>query len=194
MIEKYSSPNDFIVGVVSDTHIPDRRRSLHPRLIPALREQQVQLILHAGDISIPRVLRDLEEVAPVLAVRGNRDIAFGSELPLLRKLEINGHLVLLTHGHMGITHYWLDKIQHIFKGYQPDRYIHRLERAMPEASVYIFGHSHCSEVIKDSDKLYFNPGSVSIGLPPSLKRSWGLLIFGQNSVQSTIFELDDWKD
>jgi uncharacterized protein len=191
MIEKYSSPNDFIVGVVSDTHIPDRRRDLPPGLIPALREHQVQLILHAGDISIPRVLRELEEVAPVLAVKGNRDIAFGNELPISRKLEINSHLVLLSHGHMGIAAYWLDKFQHIFQGYQLDRYVHRLNQAMPEASVFVFGHSHCSEIIKQSGNLYFNPGSVSIGMPPSLKRSWGLLIFGQSSVQSAIFELDE---
>ena len=191
MIEKYSSPNDFIVGVVSDTHIPDRRRDLHPGLIPSLREHQVQLILHAGDISAPRVLKELEEVAPVLAVKGNRDIAFGNELPMSRKLEINGYPVLLSHGHMGIASYWQDKFQHIFKGYQLDRYIHRLNQAMPEASVYIFGHSHCSEVIRQSEKLYFNPGSVSIGMPPSLKRSWGLLIFGQSSIQSLIFELDE---
>lgn len=191
MIEKFSSPSEFIVGVVSDTHIPDRRRYLHTGLIPALRENHVQLILHAGDISTRRVIRDLEEVAPVLAVKGNRDIAFGNELPISRKLEINGHMVLLSHGHMGIMSYWLDKFQHIFMGYQLDRYIRRLDLVMPEASVLVFGHSHQSEVIRQSGKIYFNPGSVSFGMPPSFKRSWGLLTFSQRSVQSTIFELDE---
>jgi len=191
MIEKFSSPNDFVVGVVSDTHIPDRRRDLHPELIPALRENHVQLILHAGDISVPRVIRELEEVSPVLAVKGNRDIAFGNDLPLSRKLEINSHLVLLSHGHMGIASYWLDKFQHIFSGYRLDRYIRRLNSAMPEASVYVFGHSHNREDLRQSGKLYFNPGSVSIGLPPSFKRSWGRLVFSRDSVQSTIFPLDE---
>ena len=186
MIEKFSSPNDFIVGVVSDTHIPDRRRDLHPGLIPALRENHVQLILHAGDISTPRVLRELEVVAPVRAVKGNRDIAFGNDLPISREFEINGQLVLLSHGHMGVISYWMDKFQHIVKGYRSDRYINRLIRVMPEASVYVFGHSHCSEEIRQSGKLFFNPGSVSIGMPPSFKRSWGLLIFRQNSVQSRV--------
>ena len=191
MIEKFSSPNDFIVGVVSDTHIPDRRRDLHPVLIPALRENHVQLILHAGDISTPRVLRELEVIAPVRAVRGNRDIAFGNDLPISREFEINGQLVLLSHGHMGVISYWMDKFQHITKGYRPDRYISRLIGAMPEASVYVFGHSHCSEEIRQSGKLFFNPGSISIGMPPSFKCSWGLLIFHQDSVQSKVIPLDD---
>lgn len=191
MIEKFSSPESFTVGVVSDTHIPDRRRDLHSALIPALRENKIQLILHAGDISVPRVLKELEEVAPVLAVRGNRDIAFGNELPLSRKLEINGHLVLLSHGHMGIASYWLDKFQHIFRGYRLDRYIRRLNSAMPEATVYVFGHSHSREDLRQSGKLYFNPGSVSIGLPPSFKRSWGRLIFTRDFVESKNFDLDE---
>ena len=61
------------LGVISDTHIPDRARRLNERVIPVFREAGVSAILHAGDVSTPRVLKQLEEVAPVYATRGNRD-------------------------------------------------------------------------------------------------------------------------
>lgn len=190
MIEKFSSTGPFTIGVVSDTHVPDRTRFLHSQLIPALKEHQVNLILHAGDICVPRVLDELSNIAPVLAVRGNRDIVFGSELPLSRELAVNGKRILLTHGHMGVTSYWLDKFQHIVLGYRMDRYMRRLKKEMGDAEVYIFGHSHRSEVIWSEEKLFFNPGSVSIGLPPLLHRSWGLLTFSGESVTASIKHLE----
>ncbi len=190
MIEKFTGGGKFIVGVVSDTHIPDRSRFLNPQLISSLKEQDVHLILHAGDICVPRVLDELREVAPVLAVRGNRDIVFGKELPISRTLEINGIKILLTHGHMGLTSYWLDKLQHIFIGYRMNRYISRLRKVLPGAGVYIFGHSHRSEVIWQEDVLFFNPGSVSIGSPPQFHRSWGLLTFNDNIYEGKIMRLN----
>lgn len=190
MIEKFSSTGVIVVGVVSDTHIPDRTRNLHPKLIQSLVERKVDLILHAGDICVPRVLDELREVAPVLAVKGNRDIVFGKDLPTSQILEINGTRILLTHGHMGLTAYWLDKFQHMLIGYRLKRYISRLQKAMPGAGVYIFGHSHKSEVIWQENVLFFNPGSVSIGSPPRFLRSWGLLTFRGETFEGIIIPLD----
>lgn len=191
MINCFSSPGEFRVGVVSDTHIPDRTRILNPQLLERLRENGVNLILHAGDISIPRVLKELSEIAPVLAVKGNRDFIFGNELPLTRLLEINGHKVFISHGHMGTVTYWIDKFQHSVTGYQSDRYIKRLTQAEPEASVYIFGHSHSHEEIYLGGKLFFNPGSATFALPPETRRSWGLLKFTADSFSSQVLFLDD---
>ncbi len=191
MIERFSSSTDFVVGVVADTHVPDRRASLHPQLIPSMAAEKVQLILHAGDICVPRILRELEEVAPVIAVRGNRDLVFGSELPLSRRLEINGHPVFLSHGHMGMASYWLDKVQHALRGYQADRYLRRMTQADPHAEVYIFGHSHCAEEIQRQGRLYFNPGSATFALPPETRRSWGLIVFSPDSIKTRIRYLDE---
>lgn len=190
MIEEFSSAGVFVVGVVSDTHIPDRTRFLHPQLIQALDDQKVDLILHAGDICVPRVLDELRELAPVLAVRGNRDILFGKDLPISRTLEVNGIKILLTHGHMGMTSYWADKVQHMLIGYRLNRYIRRVRKEMPGAGVYIFGHSHRSEIIWQEDVLLFNPGSVSIGAPPQFHRSWGLLTFSGKTIEGKIMYLD----
>jgi len=183
---RFFSSGIFRVGVVSDTHIPDRARNLPSALLRGLQDDEVDLILHAGDISVPRVLDELGEIAPVLAVKGNRDLLFGEELPLVRVLEINGFVVMLTHGHMGLASYWMDKFQHLMWGYRSDRYINRLINAAPNASVYIFGHSHKSEEIHIDEKLFFNPGSATFSMPPETRKSWGLLTFSESGFTSTI--------
>lgn len=190
MTEHVFSSDVFRVGVVSDTHIPDRARNIPSGLLRALNENKVDLILHAGDISIPRVLDELGEIAPVLAVKGNRDLVFGDNLPLVRVLEINGFSVLLTHGHMGWTSYWMDKFQNLVSGYRSDRYINRLKNAAPNASIYIFGHSHKSEEIHVDEKLFFNPGSATFSMPPGVRKSWGLLTFSGKTFESAIKFVD----
>jgi putative phosphoesterase len=188
--ERFESAPEFQVGVISDTHIPDRTRRLPNGFLSDLDQYHLDLILHAGDISVPRVLDELKEIAPVLAVKGNRDLVFGNELPISRSLEINGHKVFLSHGHMGAFSYWMDKFQHVVKGYRSDRYIKRLMNAAPDASVYIFGHSHSVEEIRQDGKLFFNPGSVTFALLPETRKSWGLLSFSSTRVESQIHFLD----
>src|SRR4051812_32176333 len=79
------------VGVISDTHGLVREEAL-----AALRGSDV--ILHAGDIGSPEVLRALEDIAPVHAVRGNNDRdAWARSLPLTEVVELGEHLVYLLH-------------------------------------------------------------------------------------------------
>jgi len=118
--------NPFVVGVVSDTHIPDRVKELHPFLLDELKKTHVQLILHAGDISIGSVLTALETIAPVRAVTGNRDILLSRQLPAARRIEIYGSSITLIHGHLGLYIYWKDKINHILQGYSFSRYQKRV--------------------------------------------------------------------
>src|SRR5438270_8040734 len=56
------------IGVISDTHIPEFKH-----LPQAIWEHfaGVELIIHAGDLSILRVIAELETIAPVVAVQGN---------------------------------------------------------------------------------------------------------------------------
>jgi putative phosphoesterase len=169
--------NPYIVGVVSDTHIPDRVVELNPYLLDQLRSQNVQLILHAGDIAVQSVLKTLETVAPVRAVTGNRDIFLSGILPMSLHLEIFGSKITLTHGHLGIKNYWLDKFAHVTKGYVFERYQKRLERSFPESRVIVFGHTHHIENRWIGEKLYFNPGSVSHGDKLIPNPYFGLLKF-----------------
>lgn len=156
--------SDFIplvkFGVVADTHIPDRIGELHPRLLEVLRAEGVSQILHAGDICVPRVLDDLAQVAPVTAVRGNRDLLMPG-LPLIATVDLGGVPVALMHGHGGVTRYLRDKVLYLRHGYSFNRYVRLLVSESGAAKVVIFGHTHTPEREWREGKLLFNPGSAS---------------------------------
>lgn len=59
------------IGLISDTHLPERRRTLPPALHAIF--EGVDLLLHAGDVGELRVLDELGEIAVVVAVHGNDD-------------------------------------------------------------------------------------------------------------------------
>ena len=64
------------LGVISDTH-----GIVRPEAISALEDSE--LILHAGDVGTPEVLKQLRAIAPTIAVRGNVDRdAWAQSLPL----------------------------------------------------------------------------------------------------------------
>ena len=67
------------IGVISDTH-----GLVRPEVHKAFR--RVDLILHAGDIGSPDVLKELQSIAPVKAVRGNNDKGGGLDV----FLRVNG--------------------------------------------------------------------------------------------------------
>ena len=185
------SSETITAAVVADTHIPDRVKHLHQGLVPALRSIQPDYIFHAGDISHKRVLDELEEVAPVFAVRGNRDFLFSKTLPVNRELNLNGVRVYLTHGHINPYHYWKDKLENLIYGYRIDRYHRRLLTAEPGADVYIFGHSHHAENQLRDERLFFNPGSCSVAEKPDFRLSFGIIRFYQDGeVKGEIIALE----
>jgi len=44
------------LGVLADTHIPNRVPGLNPQVTQCFREADIVAILHAGDVSVPKVL------------------------------------------------------------------------------------------------------------------------------------------
>lgn len=160
------------LGILSDTHVPDRAKRLPERLCALFRSAGVDVILHAGDICVPSVLEQLTEVAPVYAVRGNRDIYALHELPEKLSLEFDGVRVGLIHGHGRLFQYLLDKADWVRRGIQEDRYRQRALQAFPDAHLVIFGHLHRRIHVWVGEKFLFNPGSVCCpdwtgGGPPS---------------------------
>ena len=131
------------IGVIADTHIPDFKRVLPDALASLF--SRVDLIIHAGDITEESVLLELEKIAPVAAVYGNRD----SET---LKARLPKKMVLTLHGHRGGV---------IHGDGEKGTTMQRIAGFFPEAPVecVIFGHSHipCNRVI--NGVLYFNPGS-----------------------------------
>jgi len=168
------------LGVVADTHVPDRCRALHPGLVPALQQAELEQILHAGDISVPRVLRALEAVAPVVSVRGNRDWFPHADLPLHRVLEFAGKRIGFTHGHAGLWPYLGDKINLMLRGPRNfDHYARRAIAALPEdVDVVVFGHNHAPMNRVVDGKLVFNPGSACRNVVKDMGPSFGVLELG----------------
>src|SRR2546425_3610817 len=83
------------IGVISDTHIP------HFKKLPqAIWEHfaGVELIIHAGDLSILSVISELETIAPVVAVQGNIEYEeVIDKLPFKREIVVG-------HCSIGIVH------------------------------------------------------------------------------------------
>lgn len=74
----------MLIGLLTDTHLPSSIRTLWDEVRVAF--EDVDLILHGGDIVSPKVLDWLEEISPVLAARGNNDN--GWDDPRMQDLHI----------------------------------------------------------------------------------------------------------
>jgi putative phosphoesterase len=184
------------LGIVADTHIPDRVNRLHPGIIPSLKSAGVDMVLHAGDISTPAVLEELGQVAPVIAVRGNRDWLLAGRLNWKERMEINGVHVMLVHGHGSLREYLKQKIAHYTNGYNVEQYIPGLVSSYGEADITIFGHTHCTETIWRGGRLYFNPGSASTVSPYSkeITQGIGLLKIGiYGLIDVEVVKLSGWE-
>src|SRR5688572_29444839 len=86
----------YRVGVISDTHCPERVPNSALNRIEAVFEG-CDCILHAGDIEAQSVLDRLAVIAPVHAVRGDHEIDT-RYLPEKRVVEVGGVRIGLHHG------------------------------------------------------------------------------------------------
>jgi putative phosphoesterase len=165
----------MIVGVISDTHIPDRKRELHPGVIPFFRQAGVEAILHAGDVSVGRVLEELGRVAPVYAVRGNRDWVAMRQLPNALRLDFAGVKVGMAHGHGHLWNYAANRVEYMLHGFRIEMFLPRLLNAFPDVQVIVFGHIHRPVNRLVEGRLIFNPGSPHFPDGQEIKPSVGLL-------------------
>ncbi len=177
------------LGVVADTHVPDHMAGLPPALWEAL--AGVDAILHAGDICVPRVLRELEQVAPVYAVAGNRDLLL--RLPLDRVLTFGGVRLGLTHGHGGWRRYAPVKLLATLRGEtrapSPARtaaFLDSVRGRFTEVQVIVFGHSHRPVNEQRDGVLMFNPGSLGPAYYAPHGPAIGRLVIADGAVQATI--------
>jgi hypothetical protein len=85
-----------VVGLISDTHAPDRCKELPKAIFEAL--AGVDLILHAGDIGELWVLDQLSAIASVNAVHGNDETDEATAaLPYWQTVVVAGHRLVITH-------------------------------------------------------------------------------------------------
>lgn len=162
------------LGLVSDTHLPDRCAALPPALFAAL--DGVDLLLHAGDVGELRVLDDLSALAPTVAVHGNDETEEAQQaLPYQQLVAVAGRRVLLTHAH------YPDRAEELASR-QGDDWGPKLARRADlgrraGAAVVVFGHTHIPMTYRYDDLLLVNPGAIASGNGRSrqLRRTVALL-------------------
>ncbi len=145
------------LGIITDTHIPQRLKTLPPRVLDIF--CGVERILHAGDISSHRVLDQLAQIAPVDAVAGNADL-FKHGLPLTRVIEVESRCIGLVHGHGGWSRYLRSKVRDRF-GYDEEHYLKIVHGSFGPVDAIVFGHTHRFYQAERSGILLFNPGPIA---------------------------------
>ncbi len=170
------------IGVIADTHIPQRLPRLPNSVASVFRG--VDLIMHAGDISSRRVLDDLEAIAPVMAVAGNADL-FWHGLPLTHVAEMEGKRIGLVHGHGGWPRYLLGKVRNRI-GYNEEHYLKIVEESFGQVDAIVFGHTHRVYRAVRSGVLLFNPGPVAPTYYHTAGPQVGLLHVTANSIETEI--------
>jgi uncharacterized protein len=178
----------YRVAVLSDTHVPDRQPRMPAILLDRLKIEKPDRIFHCGDISTPEVIRQLEEIAPLSAVLGNRDFIFRLDLPLDLRFEIGGVKVVLTHGQGSAWRYFKDKLKYLSTGYDFDRYRRYFDEDFPDADLVIFGHTHTPVDIQIGQKRYFNAGATYSCYANDFKPRIGLIDFAGTGIYSTKFK------
>ncbi len=134
------------IGVISDTHIPDRSKDIPQKILDAFKD--VDMIIHAGDLVGLDVLEKLKKVCSnVKAVWGNMDPEeVRKRLPEKEILKVGNHKIAVMHGY-GAPNKLIDLLMSIFKNDFVD--------------LIIFGHSHYGVNEKRNGILFFNPGSAT---------------------------------
>ncbi|MFK4447052.1 putative phosphoesterase [Caballeronia udeis] len=146
------------IGIISDTH-----NLVRPEALEALRG--CEHIIHAGDICNPAVLDILNELAPVIAVRGNNDSgARIDDLPEALTFHIGNTAIHLVHD------------------------IADVPKQLGGIDVVVTGHSHKPLIERRGATLFVNPGSAGprrFKLPVTL----GIMLIDKGEVQAEIVRL-----
>ncbi len=134
------------IGVISDTHIPEKARAIPPKILEGLKGSDI--IIHAGDLIDLSVIDQLKTVCNnVKAVYGNMDpLQVRNSLPEKEIIQAGRYKIGLMHGY-GAPMNLVDLLCRLFKDDAVD--------------IIIFGHSHAPENKKIGKILFFNPGSAT---------------------------------
>jgi uncharacterized protein len=146
------------IGLISDTHIPEACEHLPRPVFEAF--AGVDLVMHAGDVYVNRVLDELAQIAPVMAALGNGDEGLDGHrfkldpderVRIAHLLEIEGIRVGLAHA-LPTPDETSDEV---------------FERAMQRhfggiVDVLVIGHSHLEGITRFGSTLVVNPGSATL--------------------------------
>ena len=123
---------DHKIGIISDTH-----GLVSQRVVKSFKD--VDLIVHAGDVGKPEVLKTLQAIARVYPVRGNVDSGKWTEnLPETEVVKVGQVYLYVLHDVNALD----------------------LDPAAVGFNVVISGHSHVPKIEERNGVLFLNPGSA----------------------------------
>jgi len=158
------------IGVLADTHIPDRYEDIPSSLLKDL--ENCDLIIHAGDFTSLEYYNTLKTLKPLKAVLGNLD---ATELRAVLKekevFTVEGFKIGLMHG-FGQAQTVLENVKRSFNGV---------------CDLVIFGHTHNAFNKKIQKTVYFNPGSPTDKIFTTTN-SYGIIEIGK-TIQAKIIML-----
>ncbi len=147
------------IGLISDTHIPEACEHLPTRVFEVF--AGIDLVMHAGDVYVNRVLDELSAIAPVIAALGNGDEGLDGHRHRLDQDDERvreAHLVEIAGVRIGLVHAIPT----------PDETSEEVfARAMNTqfggpVDVVVQGHSHVEGVTRFGATMVINPGSATL--------------------------------
>ncbi len=157
------------IGILSDSHIPTRAKEV-PESIFKLFEN-VDMIIHCGDVTSLDIIIELNSIAPVYAVKGNMDPE-DIILPFELIFKINNKFIFcIAHG-SGDPFSLKQRLFKKFQNHKPD--------------IIIFGHTHVAENTKYNGIIMFNPGSCTQGFNGN---SVGIINLQNDNIETEIIKL-----
>ncbi|MCM1464782.1 MAG: metallophosphatase family protein [Bacteroidales bacterium] len=116
------------IAVLADTH-----GLLRPEVTEVLKT--CEIILHGGDINNRKIMEQLEQIAPLYAVRGNNDKDWAQGMAEELEITLFGLPIYMVHNKK-----------------------HRKEN-LKGTALFIYGHSHKYEEKSEDGVFFLNPGS-----------------------------------
>ena len=167
----------MLIGLISDTHQPSDQPTLWEEVYAVFKG--VDLILHGGDIVLPRVLDWLEDIAPVLAARGNNDLGWDdARMKPVQWLAIDGWRIAMTHI--------------MRREERPIAELRNLYLGGEHADVMITGDSHRERLDFREGVLQINSGSPTLPHHKSTRLGTvGLLEIGPEKLEARIVRLGE---
>jgi putative phosphoesterase len=160
MSQNTKKPDRYRIGVISDTH-----GHLRPEALKAF--EDVDYIIHAGDIGDSEVIEGLRELAPVYAVRGNMDWhGWAFEFPRTEVVKIGDFLFYVLHD--------LQRLD--------------LDPKAAKVGAVISGHTHRGAIARRDGVLFVNPGAAAKFKSPA---TVAIIHVGENSLHAELIELKD---
>ena len=127
-------PSIHKIGIISDTH-----GVLRDSVKEAF--EDVDQIIHAGDVGSDDVIQQLERIAPTTVVRGNHDTGpWADAWPITEIVVVNELILYVIHN--------LNELD--------------LDPWTADCRAVISGHTHCAQSQLDNGVLFLNPGCAGL--------------------------------